>query len=64
MDDWLLIMLYFLWRVEMKKGFDNNKYVKIQSEKIRERFKLFVREGYELHHGGGQPGKCRLADPQ
>lgn len=25
----------------MKKGFDNNKYVKIQSEKIRERFKLF-----------------------
>ena len=25
----------------MKKGFDNNKYVRIQSEKIRERFKLF-----------------------
>ncbi|MBQ6497509.1 MAG: DUF1846 domain-containing protein [Bacilli bacterium] len=25
----------------MKKGFDNNKYVKIQSEKIKERFKLF-----------------------
>ena len=25
----------------MKKGFDNAKYVKIQSEKIRERFKLF-----------------------
>ena len=25
----------------MKKGFDNEKYVKIQSEKIRERFKLF-----------------------
>ncbi len=25
----------------MKKGFDNLKYVKIQSEKIRERFKLF-----------------------
>ena len=25
----------------MKKGFDNKKYVKIQSEKIRERFKLF-----------------------
>ena len=25
----------------MKKGFDNDKYVKIQSEKIRERFKLF-----------------------
>ncbi len=26
---------------EMKKGFDNAKYVKIQSEKIKERFKLF-----------------------
>ena len=25
----------------MKKGFDNDKYVKLQSEKIRERFKLF-----------------------
>jgi len=25
----------------MKKGFDNKKYVKIQSKKIRERFKLF-----------------------
>lgn len=25
----------------MKEGFDNKKYVKIQSEKIRERFKLF-----------------------
>ena len=25
----------------MKLGFDNNKYVKIQSEKIKERFKLF-----------------------
>ena len=25
----------------MKNGFDNNKYVKIQSEKIRERFNLF-----------------------
>ncbi len=25
----------------MKKGFDNKKYVKIQSEKIKERFKLF-----------------------
>ena len=25
----------------MKKGFDNDKYVKIQSAKIRERFKLF-----------------------
>lgn len=25
----------------MKKGFDNDKYVKIQSEKIKERFKLF-----------------------
>ncbi len=25
----------------MKTGFDNNKYVKIQSEKIKERFKLF-----------------------
>ena len=25
----------------MKKGFDNNKYVKVQSAKIRERFKLF-----------------------
>jgi len=25
----------------MKKGFDNEKYVKLQSEKIRERFKLF-----------------------
>ena len=25
----------------MKAGFDNNKYVKIQSEKIKERFKLF-----------------------
>ena len=25
----------------MKKGFDNDKYVKIQSGKIRERFKLF-----------------------
>ena len=25
----------------MKKGFDNNKYVKIQSKKIKERFKLF-----------------------
>ena len=25
----------------MKKGFDNKKYLKIQSEKIRERFKLF-----------------------
>ena len=25
----------------MKVGFDNKKYVKIQSEKIRERFKLF-----------------------
>ena len=25
----------------MKKGFDNRKYVKVQSEKIRERFKLF-----------------------
>ena len=25
----------------MKKGFDNDKYVKIQSKKIRERFKLF-----------------------
>lgn len=27
----------------MKKGFDNKKYLKIQSEKIRERFKLFDR---------------------
>lgn len=25
----------------MKKGFDNEKYIKIQSEKIKERFKLF-----------------------
>ena len=25
----------------MKEGFDNKKYVKIQSAKIRERFKLF-----------------------
>ena len=25
----------------MKAGFDNEKYVKIQSEKIKERFKLF-----------------------
>ena len=25
----------------MKKGFDNNKYVKLQSKKIKERFKLF-----------------------
>ena len=25
----------------MKKGFDNKKYVKVQSQKIRERFKLF-----------------------
>ena len=25
----------------MKKGFDNEKYVKIQSKKIKERFKLF-----------------------
>ncbi|MBE6150561.1 MAG: DUF1846 domain-containing protein [Firmicutes bacterium] len=25
----------------MKKGFDNKKYIKIQSEKIKERFKLF-----------------------
>ena len=25
----------------MKVGFDNKKYVKIQSEKIKERFKLF-----------------------
>ena len=25
----------------MKYGFDNDKYVKIQSEKIKERFKLF-----------------------
>ncbi len=25
----------------MKKGFDNNKYLKVQSTKIRERFKLF-----------------------
>ena len=25
----------------MKKGFDNKKYVKIQSEKIKERFQLF-----------------------
>ena len=25
----------------MKKGFDNNKYIKIQSKKIKERFKLF-----------------------
>ena len=25
----------------MKTGFDNEKYVKIQSEKIKERFKLF-----------------------
>ena len=25
----------------MKYGFDDKKYVKIQSEKIRERFKLF-----------------------
>ena len=25
----------------MKKGFDNDKYVKIQSKKIKERFKLF-----------------------
>ena len=27
--------------VIMKKGFDSNKYVKIQSKKIKERFKLF-----------------------
>ena len=25
----------------MKKGFDNDKYVKIQSEKIKERFNIF-----------------------
>ena len=25
----------------MKKGFDNDKYIKIQSKKIKERFKLF-----------------------
>ena len=25
----------------MKKGFDNDKYVKIQSEHIKERFNLF-----------------------
>ena len=25
----------------MKKGFDNKKYLKIQSQSIRERFKLF-----------------------
>ena len=25
----------------MKKGFDNKKYIKIQSNKIKERFKLF-----------------------
>ena len=34
---------FFYLKVEvcMKKGFDNAKYVKIQSEHIRERFKLF-----------------------
>ena len=29
--------------INMEKGFDNTKYVKIQSQKIRERFKLFDR---------------------
>ena len=32
----------------MRKGFDNNKYVKIQSAKIRERFKLFDRLYLEI----------------
>ncbi len=32
----------------MEKGFDNKKYVKIQSEKIRERFKLFDRLYLEI----------------
>ena len=30
----------------MKKGFDNDKYVKIQSKKIKERFKLFYKANY------------------
>ena len=29
----------------MKEGFDHKKYVKIQSEKIRERFKIGSRKG-------------------
>ena len=33
----------------MKKGFDNNKYVKIQSKKIKERFKLFDKPLYESY---------------
>ena len=32
----------------MEKGFDNAKYVKIQSQKIRERFKLFDRLYLEI----------------
>ncbi len=32
----------------MEKGFDNKKYVKIQSQKIRERFKLFDRLYLEI----------------
>ena len=32
----------------MEKGFDNEKYVKIQSQKIRERFKLFDRLYLEI----------------
>jgi len=32
----------------MEKGFDNTKYVKIQSQKIRERFKLFDRLYLEI----------------
>ncbi len=32
----------------MEKGFDNSKYVKIQSQKIRERFKLFDRLYLEI----------------
>ena len=32
----------------MKKGFDNDKYVKIQSEKIKERFKTNVYKSLTL----------------
>ncbi|MBE6160623.1 MAG: DUF1846 domain-containing protein [Firmicutes bacterium] len=32
----------------MKKGFDNKKYVKVQSEKIKERFKLFDKVYLEI----------------
>ena len=43
-----MIVMYYSRVVYMKDGFDNKKYVKIQSEKIRERFGLFDRLYLEI----------------